>query len=82
MLALAEVTQAKSQGSGCSPFLLPLLSAAYLCLCFPRIALSVTHGHDTRATAATPNSQMLVAPLEPSSEPGRRYLPPHNLTGF
>lgn len=82
VLALTEVTQAKSQGSGCFPFLLPLLSAARLCLCFPRMALSVTHGHDNRATAATPNSQMLVAPLELSSEPRRRYLPPHNLTGF
>ena len=67
MLALAEMTQAESQGRvRGQPSLLPLLSAACPYLCSPRMALSVTHSQDaTRATvecnSCKPNPQMLVA---------------------
>lgn len=55
--ALAEVTQAERQGthrglwSQPHPLCSPFLSTACPCLCFPRTALSVTHGHN--ATKAT-----------------------------
>lgn len=86
------VTQAESaqtQGSAVAPpALLPRPpSAACPCLCFPRIALSDTRGHNaTRATvkcnSCNPRPQMLVAPLEPSQ--GRDAIPSPTapLSGF